>query len=350
MFVRVSLFAVLLLCVSGVVSCGLRAQSSIALQRYEKAYREMVGMLEGRQKLSVKRAVYLAENAYLDGKLDYEKDFNEPIRKTVDYLKRIIAINHLEKYKTGKQMALCSYFFNPYSGNNYQSFEYDFSGEFPDDDWHYQLVSRTMKTHKGQCRSLPWTLKLYAEELGAEVHIAHAPRHCFLMYRDLDNQTPEKWINVALTSHQYVPTFSLKDIFEIKDSAVIVGTYLTPLTDVQTIACQLSEMAQVYVDKYGKYDQFTYKCTSKSLKYYRRNPCAIIIKGKSLDALARRHAKNNGNRMDAYMKSNIEEQKACFEELRKTYWTQETPRLRKKWNKTPEEIEEMKKHVININK
>ena len=49
---------------------------------------------------------------------------------------------------------------------------------YPDGDWHYQLTSRTLKSHKGQCRSLPWTFKLIAEELGAEACIAHAPwRH-----------------------------------------------------------------------------------------------------------------------------------------------------------------------------
>ena len=121
---------------------------------YDKAYSEITGMLEERNPLSVKRAVFLAEWAYLDGNLNYERDFCEPIKKGADYLRRMIAANHWEKYKTAKH-ALCNYFFYPCSGNGQTPFQYDFSKEYPEDDWHYQLVSRTIKTHKGQCRSLP---------------------------------------------------------------------------------------------------------------------------------------------------------------------------------------------------
>ncbi|MBP3243709.1 MAG: hypothetical protein J6M59_08770 [Bacteroidaceae bacterium] len=127
---------------------------------YNKAYSEITNMLEGRTPLSVRRAVFLAEWAYLDGNLDYERDFCEPIRKGADYLRRMIVANQWEKYKTAKQIALCNFFFYPCSGNGQNPFLYDFSREYPEYDWHYQLVSRTIKTHKGQCHSLPWTFKL----------------------------------------------------------------------------------------------------------------------------------------------------------------------------------------------
>lgn len=136
-------------------------------KRYQKAYQEMVDMLSGKQQLSIKRAVFVAEWAYLDGNLDYEKDFCQPIAKGVDFLRKFMVANKLEKYKTAKQIALCDFFFRPWSGNNYTPFVYDFSKEYPDGDWHYQLVSRTLKTHRGQCHSLPWTFKLFAEELDA---------------------------------------------------------------------------------------------------------------------------------------------------------------------------------------
>ena len=148
----------------------LFAQSNSNSEYYDKAYSEITDMLEGRTALSIRRAVFVAEWAYLDGNLDYEKDFCEPIKKGADYLMRMIAVNHWEKYKTAKQIALCNFFFYPCSGNGQQPYEYDFSNEFPKDDWRYQLVSRTIKTHKGQCHSLPWAFKLYAEELGAIVN------------------------------------------------------------------------------------------------------------------------------------------------------------------------------------
>lgn len=44
-------------------------------ENYEQAYQEMADMLEGKVPLSVRRSVFMAEWAFLDGNLDYEKDF-----------------------------------------------------------------------------------------------------------------------------------------------------------------------------------------------------------------------------------------------------------------------------------
>lgn len=301
--------------------------------RYQKAYQEMEDMLSGKQVLSIKRAVFIAEWAYLDGILDYDKDFCQPIAKNVAFLKRFIEANKLEKYKTAKQIALCDFFFRPWSGNGYTPFTYDYSKEFPEDDWHYQLVSRTLRNHKGQCRSLPWTFKLLAEELGATAYLAHLPNHCFIMYKDEDDLFPEDWVNVEITSHQYVPTFWNKEHFEVKDSAISVGTYLTPLTDKQTIACQLADLAFSYYKKYHVYDEFTLKCVDVALQYYPMNPNAIIIRGKSLDALLLRHLQVNGHLRDTYTDMNDRESRKTFRMLHDTYWTQETPRLKEKWTK-----------------
>ncbi|GAB0478688.1 hypothetical protein KML24005_23750 [Alistipes onderdonkii subsp. vulgaris] len=42
------------------------------ISRYETAYAEIADMLDGKSSLSIKRAVFLAEWAYLDGNLDYD--------------------------------------------------------------------------------------------------------------------------------------------------------------------------------------------------------------------------------------------------------------------------------------
>ena len=319
------------------------AQVDSATWRYEQAFQEMDNMLEGKEALSIKRSVFLAEWAFLDGALDYEKDFCQPLEKGTDYLKRMIAVNHWEKYKTAKQIALCNFFFYPCSGNGQKPFEYDFSKEYPDDDWHYQLVSRTLRTHKGQCHSLPWAFKLYAEELGAQAFSVHAPRHCFIMYKDEDNLFPEDWVNVETTAHQYLPTWGIKEHFAISDSAIAAGTYLTPITDIQTVACQLAGLALSYYYKYKRYDEFTLKCAKVSLKYYSMNPNAIITKGKSLDAVLQQHLEKNGYLRDAYTDAIDLQSIQCLQDLRATHWTQETEELRNKWNQTPEEIENIRK-------
>lgn len=60
---------------------------------YQQAYLEMAAMLDGRSPLSIKRAVFLAEWAYLDGALDYDEYcygmYRNKIRFVINTLKRI---------------------------------------------------------------------------------------------------------------------------------------------------------------------------------------------------------------------------------------------------------------------
>lgn len=318
------------------------AQTNAGNEYYEKAYTEMADMLDGKTPISIRRAVFMAEWAYLDGKLDYEKDFCEPILKDVAYMKRWMAANNLSQYKTAKQITLCNFFFYPWSGNGQKPFRYDFDEK---ESWDHQLVSRVLKTHKGQCHSLPWT---YVEEFGADAYLARAPRHCYIMYKDEDNQFPEEWVNVELTSQQYIPTWANKEQYEIKDSAVIVGTYLTPLDKTQTIAYQLSELALSYYTKYKICDAFTLKCTTKALEYYKMNPNAIIIKARSLEAQLMDHLRYNGGFRDSMTDKLDRELSQCAIDLKNTHWTQETEELRRKWNKTKEEIDSIKQNTIII--
>lgn len=322
------------------------AQTNAVSEYYEKAYFEMADMLDGKAPMSIRRAVFMAEWAYLDGHLDYKKDFCEPIIKDVAYMKRWMAANNLsQQYKTAKQITLCNFFFYPWAGNGQTPFRYDFDEK---ESWDHQLVSGVLKTHKGQCHSLPWTFILYAEEFGANAYLARAPRHCYIMYKDEDNQFPEEWVNVELTSQQYIPTWANKEQYEIKDSAVIVGTYLTPLTKKETIAYQLSELALSYYTKYKICDAFTLKCTTKALEHYKMNPNAIIIKAKSLEAQLMNHLRYNGGLRDSITDNLDRELSQCSTDLKNTHWTQETEELRRKWNKTKEEIDSIKKNVIII--
>ena len=324
------------------------AQGDTGKGYYQKAYLGIDSMLNNKAPLSIKRAVFLAEWAYLDGKINYEEDFCQPISKGADYLRRMITANHWESYKTAKQIALCNFFFYPCSGNGQNPFQYDFSHEYPEDDWRYQLVSRTIKTHKGQCRSLPWTFKLYAEELGADVSIAHAPRHNFIMYKDEDNLFPEDWINVEVTAQQYQPTWVIKEHFEITDSAIAVGTYMTPMTDLQTVACQLADLALGYYRKYNRYDEFTLRCTDESLKFYPVYPNAIIIKMRSLETLIKRHLLMNGYLRDFYTDRMGAHYKQCVRQLYATHWIQATEEQHKRWNLTQEAFDSIRRNVVFI--
>lgn len=138
-------------------------------------------MLSGQVSASIKRAVFLAEWAYYEGKLDYNNDFCNEIKRITNYINLFYSVNKLNRFKTGKQMALNEYFFRPYSGNGYKPYTYDFENFAKNEDSiENQFVSRVLKTHKGQCHSLPWMYKILAEEIGANVSIARAPGYCYI--------------------------------------------------------------------------------------------------------------------------------------------------------------------------
>lgn len=303
----------------------------IAENYYVEAFNEMSDMLDGRKPLSIKRAVYLAEWAYYGGNLDYNEDFCDELIRIVGYLNMFYDVNNLSAYKAGKQMVLNEYFFKPYSGNGYKPYTYDFENFSMDNEsWENQFVSKVLKTHTGQCRSLPWMYKILAEEINANVSLARAPNHCYIMYEDEDNITPEEWINLELTTHQMLPTWWIKEEFEICDSAVLVGTYMTPLTDTQTVACQMADLAFGYREKFQRYDEFTLYCASRSLEFYAMNPNAWIILGKSIERILQDYLHTTGYIVDdyaAYMMDLLDETKS---QLYNTYMTVETEEIRER--------------------
>lgn len=267
---------------------------------YNQAYLEMADMLDGKTELSIKRAVFLAEWAYLDGDLDYDW-FCKTIDSVTIFVQKFIVANKLGQYKTAKNMALIEYFFNPWSGNNYKPFIYDFEKWQNPDDFTYQFVSKVMRTHEGQCRSLPYYYKILAEAVGAESYITYAPEHVFIRYRDEDNLFPEDWVNVEVTSHQLQPEFWIREHNEITDKMIESGMYLRPLTDRETVAAQLSDLAHGYLEKYNNdYDDFTWLCVTKSLEYHPQRPNTLIIKGKTLDRALMKHLSRTGGLMDNY--------------------------------------------------
>ena len=312
------------------VPLSVFAQSKPAEDYYVSAFNEMSDMLAGRDSLSIKRAVFLAEWAYYEGKLDYKTDFCDEIDRIKAFIQSVYSVNKLHTYKTGMQMAISSYMASPFSGNNYTPYTYDFETfSFDNEPWDQQFVTRTLKTHKGQCRSLPWMYKILATELNADVSLAHAPRHSYIMYKDEDKITPEEWINLELTTNQMNPSWWIKQDFEICDSAVIVGTYMTPLTNLQTVACQMADLAFGYSIKFHRYDVFTYYCSSRSLEFYTMNPNTWIIRGKSLERMIQDYLMDIGyiDEHAAYLLYLMVETKSGFNH---TYMTEETEEIRER--------------------
>ena len=303
---------------------------------YDIALNEITSMLDGKQSLNIARAVFLAEWAYLDGRPDYQV-YCDTINAAANFIQKFIRANQMEKYKTGKNMALIEYFFNPYSGNGYKPFTYDFQDTDGAEDFTKQFVTKVMQTHTGQCRSLPMYYRILAEAIGAEAYIAYAPAHVFIRYRNEDKMYPEDWVNVELTTHQITPEFWIKENFEISDRTIENKVYLYPLTAKETVASQLADLAFGYWNKYKIYDNFTLNCVNKSLEYYPQNPKALMIKAKSIEAALMNHLKLNGNLIDEYTTYFDEQLLDVSKQLEKLGWK---PMSEELFNKLEEGIEQ----------
>lgn len=68
---------------------------------YDSAFREISGMLDGIERLSVKRAVFLQEWAYLDGELDYD-EYCSGIDSTAQAIIHFIRANNLQNFPDGR--------------------------------------------------------------------------------------------------------------------------------------------------------------------------------------------------------------------------------------------------------
>lgn len=270
------------------------------ISRFETAYTEIADMLDGKSSLSIRRAVFLPEWAYLDGEPDYTA-YCARIDAAAAALGQFISANGLQQYRTGGNYALFEYFSRPYSMNGYKPFTYDFDDFSGSDDLTKIFVTKVMRTHTGQCRSLPMYYKVLAEAIGTEAHITFAPQHLFIRHRD--EQNPSKWVNVELTSQSLAREIFYIENFGISADAIRNKVYLYPLSDRETVAYLLSELAANYHRKFGRFDAFMLKCAEKSLEYLPQNVLAQQHRCNVLNAELKNYMEAHNNIPDEYAAS-----------------------------------------------
>ena len=258
-----------------------------------EAYNEVASMLDGKTSLSIKRAVFLTEWAYLDGEINYN-NYSEQIDSTAKAIKRFYFANKLNQYKTGLNVALFEYFSKPFSMNGYKPFTYDFEDFAGSEDLTKLFVTKVMRTHSGQCHSLPFYYKVLAEALGAEAYISFVPQHVFIRHRDEEN--PAKWVNVELTTHSLSREIFYIESFGVFDDAIRNKLYMYPLSDKETVAYLLTCLIDGYHRKYKKWDNFVLRCAEKSLEYYPQNPHALTMKANVINTELMNHLIKSGKK------------------------------------------------------
>lgn len=231
---------------------------------YQIAVDEMTEMLNGTKPLSFKRAVFLTENAYYDGKLNWTEFCND-IDQVRTKINQMIVAKNLQRFKTAGNWAIFTYMTDSIPENNFHPYTYDLENFMGDKDYESFMVSSLLKTRKGNCHSLPFLYKILADEVNVEAFIATAPMHVFIKHKDEKQQ----WWNLELTSGTFSRTSFIMESFNVSDAGMESGLYMKPLSDKESVALCLNDLLVYYDKKTGiYYDDFVHKTYTEGLKVY----------------------------------------------------------------------------------
>jgi hypothetical protein len=161
--------------------------------------------------------------------------------------------------------------------NNFKPYQYDFENFMSDTDLESAMVSRLLKTRKGNCRSLPYLYKILADEIGVEAFIALAPMHSYVKHRDEQGN----WWNLEMTTGSFSRSSFIMETFNVSEVAIESGLYMKSLSDIESVAYCIFELIGWYEHKTGRYsDDFVRKCYETGLQYY---PNSLLLVSKAND-------------------------------------------------------------------
>ncbi len=231
-------------------------------QLYQDAFNEIKLMLEGKQQYSFKRAVFVTENAYLQGRLNYS-DFNNEIKAISSKLKNFVVNRNIQQNKIALNYAAFAYMMDSISENGYKPYAYDFSDFLGNENFENMFVSKLMGTKAGNCHSLPYFYKILCDEVGAEAFLAVAPNHCYVKHKDAEG----KWVNIELTNASSPRDQWIIQQMHISSEAIRTGAYMKPLNKQEALALCLFDLTMCYKLQFG-FDDFYFDIVNEGLKYY----------------------------------------------------------------------------------
>ncbi len=229
---------------------------------FRQAYKEINDMLEGRKTISFKRAVFLVDNAYMGGTLNWHW-YEQEIESKLSIFDLMINSAGYGKYKTSKNWAIHTFMTDTtVTSNGFQRYQYNYEKNENDTTG---LVYTLLKTNLGNCRSLPYLYKIWCDEYGATAFLSTAPMHVYIRQQDENGI----WWNLELTSfHKYMPSEDYITIFGITEAAQKSGLYMKPLNEQENLILCLEDLLRYYLSRKDFFcDPFVEELAETILKY-----------------------------------------------------------------------------------
>lgn len=198
--------------------------------------------------INFKRGVFLIENAYYKGELDWNK-FCSDIDDIVNKLKPIAEQHSNKGTNLSKNWAVFTYMSDSIPENDYKPYSYDFDTFVDDNNSESLLVTNLLRKGKGNCVSIPFLYKILANEIGAESYLTTAPMHYFIKIKDESG----KWFNHEVTTGSFSRTSFIIESFGVTDRALQSGLYMKPLNEKESLSELLKQLICYYEKRTGKY-------------------------------------------------------------------------------------------------
>lgn len=235
---------------------------------FRNAFIEIKNMLEGKEKMNFKRAVFLVDNAYMGGTLDWNW-YEQAVKNKIPIFEQMIKTSGYGRYKTSKNWAIHTYMTDTtVTKNGYQRYHYDYANYANDTTG---LVYHLLQTNLGNCRSLPYLYKIWCNEVGATAFLSTAPMHVYIRQQDEHGI----WWNLELTSfYKYMPSEDYITQLQITETAMKSGLYMKSLTEEENLALCLDDLLRYYIERKNVIcDEFVEEVLLTIIKY---NPVSEV--------------------------------------------------------------------------
>lgn len=248
---------------------------------FTAAMTELMAMLEGKQPMSLKRAVFLSENAFFNNQLDYE-GYCRTIDMEIDVIQ---AFMKKEGYSPDDDMAkkYClqrlmsdTLVMKDAKGRiqfTHLPYRYDFDDPFAQYNYRKYFVTKLLAEKTGQCHSLPLLFLILAEALDVKAWLAYSPQHSYIKLQDKKGA----WYNYETTNGHYSSDSWILSSGYINANTLKNHVFMDTLSTRQTIAACLVDLANASIHKCG-YNKFALTAAEKALVYHPSNIQALQIK------------------------------------------------------------------------
>lgn len=253
---------------------------------YKATFQSIKQILEG-ELLDFKQAVFLTENAYLDGKLDriwFETNIQmlAILAQEIGRQENLVygygdSTNIRRNWGITKLLTESFYLKAKGAKITWHSTQYNFEDPLGEKDWTNTFVSNLILTGKGNCHSLPFLYKILAQEIEAEAYLSLAPSH---LYLQIPCRNREKGTyNLELTSKSHPTTGFVMATSYISLETIKSKLYMHKLTLKESIALTLLDLAQGYQKKFPRASEdFILECITTALEYFPNCVNAQLLK------------------------------------------------------------------------